>query len=79
MNKGLWFSSPKKIAVTLLNAFAICVGIVLVSYHNHGFINLSITYQFLVWSRSLHFWKVHSCQPRQFEFLVCQRRIDCST
>ncbi|KAJ5896233.1 Amino acid transporter transmembrane [Penicillium subrubescens] len=29
MNKGLWFSLPKKIAVTLLNAFAICVGIVL--------------------------------------------------
>ncbi|KAJ5368429.1 Amino acid transporter transmembrane [Penicillium cataractarum] len=29
MNKGLWFSSPKKIALTLLNTFAICVGIVL--------------------------------------------------
>lgn len=31
MNKGLWFSSPKKIALTFLNTFAIAVGIVLVS------------------------------------------------
>ncbi|KAJ5490532.1 Amino acid transporter transmembrane [Penicillium expansum] len=29
MNKGLWFSSPKKIMLTLLNTFAICVGITL--------------------------------------------------
>lgn len=31
MNKGLWFSSPKKIMLTLLNTFAIGVGITLVS------------------------------------------------
>lgn len=31
MNKGLWFSSPKKIMLTMLNTFAICVGIALVS------------------------------------------------
>ena len=31
INKGLWFSSPKKIALTFLNTFAIAVGIVLVS------------------------------------------------
>ncbi|KAJ6142632.1 Amino acid transporter transmembrane [Penicillium samsonianum] len=29
MNKELWFSSPKKIMLTLLNTFAICVGITL--------------------------------------------------
>ncbi|CAG8924732.1 unnamed protein product [Penicillium salamii] len=29
MNKGLWFSSPKKIMLTILNTFAICVGIAL--------------------------------------------------
>ncbi|KAJ6178195.1 hypothetical protein N7519_008656 [Penicillium mononematosum] len=29
MNKGLWFSSPKKIALTLLNLFAITVGVTL--------------------------------------------------
>lgn len=31
MNKGLWFSSPKKIMLTILNVFAICVGVALVS------------------------------------------------
>ncbi|CAG8010930.1 unnamed protein product [Penicillium olsonii] len=30
MNKGLWFSSPKKIMLTILNTFAICVGVALV-------------------------------------------------
>lgn len=35
MNKGLWFSSPQKIMLTLLNIFAICVGIALVSVF-HG-------------------------------------------
>ncbi|KAJ5458983.1 hypothetical protein N7530_010927 [Penicillium desertorum] len=29
MNKGLWFSSPKKIMLTLLNSLAICVGVIL--------------------------------------------------
>ncbi|CAI7586175.1 unnamed protein product [Penicillium bialowiezense] len=29
MNKGLWFSSPKKIMLTMLNTFAICVGVAL--------------------------------------------------
>ncbi|KAJ5673776.1 hypothetical protein N7462_009215 [Penicillium macrosclerotiorum] len=29
MNKGLWFSSPRKIFLTALNAFIICVGVIL--------------------------------------------------
>ncbi|KAJ5243717.1 hypothetical protein N7489_003813 [Penicillium chrysogenum] len=29
MNKGLWFSSPKKTMLTLLNSLAICVGVIL--------------------------------------------------
>ena len=31
MNWGYWFSSPKKIALTLLNTLALCVGIIVVS------------------------------------------------
>lgn len=34
MNKSLWFSSPRKTALTLLNIVCICIGIVLVSYIN---------------------------------------------
>lgn len=34
MNKGLWFSSPQRLALTLFNTFAICVGIALVSSNN---------------------------------------------
>ncbi|CAG8885792.1 unnamed protein product [Penicillium egyptiacum] len=29
MNKGLWFSSPQEIMLTLLNSLAICVGVIL--------------------------------------------------
>jgi hypothetical protein len=32
MNKGLWFSSPKKIMLKILNVFSICVGVALVSH-----------------------------------------------
>ena len=32
MNKGLWFASKKKIALTVLNSFVIGLGLVLVSY-----------------------------------------------
>jgi hypothetical protein len=41
MNKGLWFSSPRKIALTALNVFVIAVGAAIVR-----FIDTLICYQF---------------------------------
>jgi hypothetical protein len=53
MNKGLWFSSPKKIMLTLLNSLAICVGVILVSI-SLGYIHEGkSTNLLLVCSRSL--------------------------
>lgn len=34
MNKNLWFSSPKKILLTLFNTLCICIGVIVVSAIN---------------------------------------------
>ena len=30
MNKGLWFASPRKICLTVVNALCICIGVIMV-------------------------------------------------
>jgi hypothetical protein len=61
MNQGLWFSSPKKIALTLLNTLAIIIGIILVSPFSE-FLYLSgyADERLLVCSWPLCFWHGYS-------------------
>ena len=32
LNQGMWFASPRKMVLTFMNLFAICVGLILVSW-----------------------------------------------
>jgi hypothetical protein len=71
MNKGLWFSSPRKIALTALNVFVIAVGAAIVCHIFTLICYCFITNMHIVWSRPLRLRQSNPRQPQQRKLLLC--------